>query len=158
MPHSELGPSIHGLCCWCHLPRRLPCHLPRRSPRCLPSQSPRHLPYQHYFPCHCHVSRHVIVHVNLHVIIVIHVITISAATSSSMSSLCDMTIESVTKIILFVTLIFVIENGLGLGFRAWRHSMTVLKRHRSSNLWRKFKKCHEVWSVTLSTWRYLRSS
>jgi hypothetical protein len=41
----------------------------------------------------------------------------SAATSSSMSSMCDMAIESVTKIIMFVTLIFVIENGLGLGFR-----------------------------------------
>jgi len=41
----------------------------------------------------------------------------SAATSSSMSSMCDMAIEFVTKIILFVTLIFVIENGLGLGFR-----------------------------------------
>ena len=64
-----------------------------------------------------HVSSHVIVHVNLHVITAIHVITMSAATSSSMSSMCDMAIESVTKIILFVTLIFVIENGLGLGFR-----------------------------------------
>jgi len=41
----------------------------------------------------------------------------SAATSSSMSSMRDMAIESVTKIILFVMLIFVIENGLGLGFR-----------------------------------------
>jgi len=64
-----------------------------------------------------HDSNHVIGHVNLHVIIAIHVITMSAATSSSMSSICDMAIESVTKIILFVTLIFVIENGLGLGFR-----------------------------------------
>jgi len=60
-----------------------------------------------------HVSNHVIGHVNLHVIIAIHVITMSAATSSSISSMCDMAIESVTKIILFVTLIFVIENGLG---------------------------------------------
>ena len=64
-----------------------------------------------------HVSNHVIGHVNLHVIIAIHVITMSAATSSSMSSMCDIAIESVTKIKLFVTLIFVIENGLGLGFR-----------------------------------------
>ena len=64
-----------------------------------------------------HVINHVIGHVNLHVIIAIHVITMSAATSSSMSSICDMAIESVTKIILFVMLIFVIENGLGLGFR-----------------------------------------
>ena len=39
----------------------------------------------------------------------------SAATSSSMSSMGDMAIESGTKIILFVTFIFVIENGLGLG-------------------------------------------
>ena len=71
-----------------------------------------------------HVSNYVIGHINLHVIIAIHVITMSAATSSSISSMCDMAIESVTKIILFVTLIilfvtliFVIENGLGLGFR-----------------------------------------
>ena len=40
----------------------------------------------------------------------------SIATSSSMSSMCDMTIEFVMKIILFVTFIFVIENGFGLGF------------------------------------------
>ena len=64
----------------------------------------------------CHVSSHVIDHVNLHVIIAIHVITKSTATSSSMSSTCDMTIQSVTKIILFVTFIFVIKNGIGLGF------------------------------------------
>ena len=57
-----------------------------------------------------HVGSHVIDHVNL------LVIAMSAAMSSFMSSLCDMAIESVTKIILFVTLIFVIENGLGLGF------------------------------------------
>ena len=63
-----------------------------------------------------HVSNHVIGYVNLHVIIVIHVIIMSAATSSSMSSMCDMAIESVTKIILFATFIFVIKNGLGLGF------------------------------------------
>ena len=70
----------------------------------------------HVARCHCHVSSYVIDHVKLHVIIAIHVIAMSAATSSSMSSLCDMAIESVTKIILFVTLIFIIENGLGLGF------------------------------------------
>ena len=58
----------------------------------------------HHFPCHCHVK--------LHVIIAIHVISMSAATSS----MRDMAIESVTSIILFVTFIFVIENGLGLGF------------------------------------------
>ena len=63
-----------------------------------------------------HVSNHVIGHVNLHVIIAIHVIAKSTAMSSSMSSMCDMAIESVTKIILFVTFIFVIENGFGLGF------------------------------------------
>jgi len=34
-----------------------------------------------------------------------------------MSSMCDVVIEFVTKIILFVMFIFVIENGLGLGFR-----------------------------------------
>ena len=40
----------------------------------------------------------------------------STAMSSSMSLICDMAIEFVTKIILFVTFIIVIENGLGLGF------------------------------------------
>ena len=72
----------------------------------------------HVGPCHHHFPRHcyVIDHVKLHVIIAIHVIAMSAATSSFMSSLCDMAIEFITKIILFVTLIFVIENGLGLGF------------------------------------------
>ena len=40
----------------------------------------------------------------------------SAAMSFAMSLMCDMAIESVTKIILFVTFIFVIENGFGLGF------------------------------------------
>ena len=69
------------------------------------------VPCHHHFPHHCYV----IDHVKLHVIIVIHVIAMSAATSSSMSSLCDMAIESVTKIILFVTFIFVIKNGLGFG-------------------------------------------
>ena len=86
--HSELGPSTCGLCCWCHLPR--------------------HVRLPHHFPHHCHVSNHVI--------ITIHVTVKSTATSSFMSPLCDVAIESVTKIILFVTLIFVIENGLGLGF------------------------------------------
>ena len=33
-----------------------------------------------------------------------------------MSSIYDVTIEFVTKFILFVMFIFVIENGLGLGF------------------------------------------
>jgi hypothetical protein len=46
----------------------------------------------------------------------IHVIAKSPATSSSMSSMSDMAIEFVTKIILFVTFIFIIENGLGLDF------------------------------------------
>ena len=144
--YFELGPSTYGLCCWCHSPHHLPCRLPH------------HLLCQHHFSHHCHVSCHVIDHVNWHVIIAIDVIAKSTATSSSMSSTCDMAIESVTKIILNMMLIFVIENGLGLGLGGRGHSMTVLKRHGSSNLWRKFKKCHEVWSVTLNTWRYLRSS
>ena len=59
---------------------------------------------------------HVTCHVNWQVIIAIHVIAKSIATSSSMSSMCDMAIESVTKIILIMTFIFVIENGLGLDF------------------------------------------
>jgi len=33
-----------------------------------------------------------------------------------MSSMYDVAIKSITKIILFVTFIFVIENRLGLGF------------------------------------------
>jgi len=37
----------------------------------------------------------------------------SKATSSSMPTMCDMAIESMTKIILVVMFIFVIENGLG---------------------------------------------
>ena len=40
----------------------------------------------------------------------------SSATSFFMSSMCDVANEFVTKIILFVTFIFIIENGLGLGF------------------------------------------
>ena len=55
-------------------------------------QQPCHRPRK--FTHHRHVSSHV----------------------SSMSLLCDMAIESVMKIILFVALIFVIKNGLGLGF------------------------------------------
>jgi len=55
-------------------------------------------------------------HVTCHITTTSYIMAMSSATSSSMSSLCDMAIESVTKIILFVTLIFVIENGLGLGF------------------------------------------
>ena len=77
------------------------------------------VPCHHYFPRHCYV----IDHVKLHVIIAIHVIAMSAATSSSMSSLCDMAIESVTKIILFVMF------GLGWALEARGHSMTVSKRH-----------------------------
>ena len=73
-------------------------------------------PCHHHFPCHYHVGCHVIDHVKLHVIISIHVIAMSIAMLSSMSSMYDITIESVMKIILFVTFIFVIENGLGLGF------------------------------------------
>jgi hypothetical protein len=70
----------------------------------------------HVAPCHCHVSSYVIDHVKLHVIVAIHVISMSTAMSSSMSLMCDMAIEFVTKIILFVMFIFVIENGFGLGF------------------------------------------
>ena len=40
----------------------------------------------------------------------------STDTSYSILSTCDMAIEFVTKIILFVMFIFVIENGLRLGF------------------------------------------
>ena len=63
-----------------------------------------------------HVSNHIMVHVNLHVIIAIDVIAKLTAMSFSMSSMCDVAIEFVTKIILFVMFIFIIKNGLGLGF------------------------------------------
>ena len=108
----------------------------------------KHYNFRHKFNCHIsltfHVSSHVTVHVNLHVITAIHVITMSAATSSSMSSMCDMAIESVTKIILFVTFIFVIENGFRLGVGGRGHFMTVSKCHRPSSSWRNFKKRHKV--------------
>jgi len=68
-------------------------------------------------PHHCHVSSHVIDYVNLHIIIVIHIIAMSAATSFSMSLMCDMIVESMTNITRFVTFIFVIKNRLGLGFK-----------------------------------------
>ena len=105
-------------------------------------------PCQYHFPRHCLVSSHIINHVNLHVIIVIHVITISTATSYSMSSMCDMAIESVTKIILFMTLIFVIENGLGLGFRGpgdipWRFQNVMDRAIYDENL-RNVTRC-DLW-------------
>ena len=62
--------------------------------------------------CEVDVTRHVTCHITT----ISYIMAMSSATSSSMSSLCDMAIESVTKIILFVTLIFVIENGVGLGY------------------------------------------
>ena len=71
----------------------------------------------HVAPCHCHVSSYVIDHVKLHDIVAIHVISMSTAMSSSMSLICDMAIEFVMKIILFMTFIIVIENRLGMGFR-----------------------------------------
>ena len=97
---------------------------------------------------HCHFSNH-------DIIIAIHIIAMSSATLFSVSLIYDMAIES-------VTLIFVIKNGFGLGL-GWAsgargYFMTDSKRHRSSNPWRIFKECHEVWSVMLNTWRNLRSS
>jgi len=50
------------------------------------------------------------------------------------------------------------KMGLGWALGTRRYSMMVLKRHGSSNLWQKFKERHEVWSMTLNTWQYLRSS
>jgi len=43
-----------------------------------------------------------------------------------------MAIEFVTKIILFMMFIFVIENGFGLGFGGQEHSVTFSKHHGSS--------------------------
>ena len=107
----------------------LPCHRPCHRPR----QFTRH----HCYPCHRQVNSHVI----LHVINVWHG-----------NRICD---ENYT----------VRDVNFRHRKRAWvglqgarRYSMTVLKRHGSSNLWQKFKERHEVWSVTLNTWRYLRSS
>ena len=54
-------------------------------------------------PHHCHVSNHVI-DVNYNVI----------------SHVIDMAVKSMTNIVLFVTFIFVIKNGLGLGFGGLR--------------------------------------
>ena len=104
----------------------------------------------------CHVTCQVDCHVAYHVSITFHVIAMSVAmslttsidtssllstssqshqpTSYATSSMHDMAIEFVTKIILFVMFIFVIESGLELGFGAQGHFMTVLKRHGSSNL------------------------
>ena len=92
--YSILGPSINGMGCWCHHPCHLPCH----------SQ----VSY--------HVIAHVISHVNIHVIIAIHIIAKSTATSFVMSSMCDMEIESVTKIILFVTFNFCHRKWAWVGF------------------------------------------
>ena len=92
---------------------------------------PYHCPRQH--PC------------GSHIITTIHIIAMSAATAW-----CDNWIYDVN---------FRHRNRAWVGLQgARRHSMTVLKRHGSTNLWRKFKKRHEVWSVMLNTWRYLRSS
>ena len=122
MSHSELGHLL--MCCAVDVTCHVACHV----------------------TCYvdCHVSSHVIVHINLHIIVVIHIIAMLIATSFSVSSMCDIAIEFVMKIILFVTFTFVIENGFGLGFGARRHFMTVSKCHGSSNSGRKFKERHEV--------------
>ena len=92
---------------------------------------PYHCPRQH--PC------------GSHIITTIHIIAMSAAIAR-----CDNWIYDVN---------FRHRNRAWVGLQGVRrHSMTVLKRHGSINLWRKFKKRHEVLSVTLNTWRYLRSS
>ena len=91
----------------------------------------------HHVTCHVSTTFHVIAMSSVMSltmsIYAIHVIAKSPATSSSISSMSDMAIESVTKIILFVMFIFVIENGLGLGFGGRGHSITVSKHHGSNN-------------------------
>ena len=52
-----------------------------------------------------------------HHLLVAMLAAMSDATSVFMSSMVEHVALSVTKIILFVTFIFVIENGFGLGFR-----------------------------------------
>ena len=139
MAHFEFSPSTHGLCSWCQQPRHLPRRLPRQPN--FPCQQPYHRPRQftcyHCHPCHHHVRSHVI----LHVINVWHG-----------NWICDenYTVRDVN---------FRHRKRAWAGFpRARRHTMTISKRHGLSNLWRKFKERHEVWSVTLNTWCYLRSS
>ena len=69
----------------------------------------------HVTPCHWNVSSYVIDHVKLHIIIAIHIISMSTAISSPMSLMCDMALNSWRKLHI-VTFSFVIENRLGLGF------------------------------------------
>ena len=100
----------------------LSCHRPCHRPR----QFTRH----HCYPCHRQVNSHVI----LHVINVWHG-----------NWICDenYTVRNVN---------FCHRKRAWFGLQgARRHTMTILKRHGSSNLWRKFKERHEVWSVTLNT-------
>ena len=92
---------------------------------------PYHCPRQH--PC------------GSHIITTIHIIAMSAATAWCGNWIYDVNFRH--------------RNRAWVGLQGVRrHSMIVLKRHGSSNLWRKFKERHEVWSMTLNTWHYFKSS
>jgi hypothetical protein len=111
-----------------------------------------------------------------HALTTFHVIAMSAKTSIYTSSLLSTSLSSqqprhpprhqcmmwqlnLWQKLYYLWRLFLSERtGLGWASGTREHSMTVSKRHGSSNPWRKFKERHEVWSVTLNTWCYLRSS
>ena len=117
--------------------------------------------------CDADVTRHVTCHVDCHV--TYHVNAMSVAMSLTTSSLLSRHRQVNSHIILHVINVwhgnwicnknytvrdvyFHHRKQTWVGLQgARRHSMTVLKCHGSSNPWRKFKKPHEVWSVTLNT-------
>ena len=51
------------MCCWRHLPRRLPCHELCRLPCQQPCHRTHQFTYHRCHPCHRHVNSHVILHV-----------------------------------------------------------------------------------------------
>ena len=91
-----------------------------------------------------HVGSHVMVHGGRHVIV--HG---GSNTSSS---------QVIIHVAIIRDVYFRHRKWVWVGLWGQGHSMTVSKRHGSNNLWRKFKERHEVWSVTLNTWCYLKSS
>ena len=127
--------------------------------------------------CAADVTRHVTCHVDCHITYHVNAMSVamSLTTSIDTSSLLSTSLPShqprhpprhqcmtwqlnLWRKLYYLWYLFVIENGFGLGFGGQEHSVTFSKHHGSSNLWRKFKKRHEVWSVMLDIWRYLRSS
>ena len=108
---------------------------------------PHNCSRQHSYGSHAITTFHVIVMLAKTLIYTLSLPSTSSSCQQSHHPSCHpcvMVIVSVTKIILFVTFIFVIENGFGLGFEGPGYFMTVSKRHRSSNRWWNFNKHHEV--------------